>query len=71
MDPQRIKDVYEQLESLEDRLGYRMRARNSPSRATVDQVEDRLRDVISYASELRELVRDLILALAAKPPAQG
>jgi len=71
MDPQRVKEVYDKLEALDDRLGHRIRARSGPSRATVEQVEDRVRDLVSYTSELRELVRDLISALAAKPSPQG
>jgi hypothetical protein len=67
MDPQRVKEVYERLEALDDRLGHRLRARGGPSRATIEQIEDRLKDVVEYSCELRELVRDLIVALSTRP----
>ena len=65
MDPQKLKDVYERLESLDDRLGHRVRGRHpGPSRATLEQLEDRVKELATYTSELRELVRDLVLAFA-------
>ena len=72
MDPKRLKDVYDRLEGLDDRLSYRLRGRSaSPSRATQEQLEDRVRDVSEYVLELRELVRDLIQAIAARQAAPG
>jgi hypothetical protein len=67
MDPQRMKEVYERLEGLDDRLGHRLRGRGGPARATAEQLEDRLRDLVDYTSELRELVRDLIVAIGSRP----
>lgn len=69
MDPQRVKDVYERLELLDDRLGHRLRARGGPARATPEQLEEKVRDLAEFASELRTLVKDLIVALTARPPA--
>jgi hypothetical protein len=69
MDPQRLKDVYERLEVLDDRLGHRMRARGGPARATTEQLEEKVRDLAEYASELRQLVRDLIVAISSRPSA--
>jgi hypothetical protein len=69
MDPQRVKDVYERLELLDDRLGHRLRARGGPARATPEQLEEKVRDLSEFASELRTLVKDLIVALTARPPA--
>jgi hypothetical protein len=70
MDPQRLKEVYERLELLDDRLGHKLRNRGSgPGRLSLEQLEDRVRDLVTYSTDLRELVRDLIQALAAKPPA--
>ena len=68
MDPKRLKDVHDRLESLDDRRSYRLRARSSgPGRASLEQIEDRLRDVTEYTLELRTLVYDLLLGLVAKP----
>jgi len=69
MDPQRVKDVYERLELLDDRLGHRLRARGGPARATPEQLEEKVRDLSEFASELRTLVKDLIVALTVRPPA--
>jgi hypothetical protein len=71
MDAEKLKEVYERLESLDDRLGHRLRGRSSQSRATLEQVEDKLRDLTTYTSELRELVRDFVLAFATRPPGRG
>jgi len=63
MDSQKLKDVYERLELLEDRLGHKLR-RPSAARATAEQLEDRLKELVAYTTELRELVRDLVLCFA-------
>ncbi len=68
MDPQRIKDVYERLESLDERLGHKLRGRGGPSRGSLEQVEDRVRDLVEYTSDLRQLVRDLIVAISSRSP---
>jgi len=70
MNPDKLKEVYERLEALDDRLGHKLRARGGASRATLEQLEDRVRDLTTYTSELRELVRDLVLAFASKPAAK-
>nr|AGC71578.1 hypothetical protein [uncultured bacterium A1Q1_fos_517] len=71
MDPKRLKDVHDRLESLDDRLSYRLRARNAGSgRASLEQLEDRLRDVTEYTLELRTLVQDLLLGLVARPDSE-
>jgi hypothetical protein len=70
MDPKRLKDVHDRLESLDDRLSHRLRSRSAgPGRASLEQVEDRLRDVTEYTLELRTLVLDLLLGLVSKPDA--
>jgi hypothetical protein len=45
MDPQRLKDAYQKLQTLDD--------------------------LASYTVELKEVVQELILAIASKPPAPG
>ena len=68
MEAPNLKDVYDRLELLDDRLGHRLRARPGPSRLSAEQLEDRLKDLVEFSSELRELVRDLVLCFA-KPSA--
>lgn len=71
MDPQKLKEAYQHLESLEERLGYRVSPRISGSRITptVDQVDARLRELASFTLELKDVVRELFLAIAARPSA--
>jgi hypothetical protein len=64
MDSPNLKDVYERLELLDDRLGHKLRARGGPARLSVEQLEDRLKEVVEYTTELRDLVRDLVLCFA-------
>lgn len=70
MDAEKLKDVFERLEALDDRLGHKLRARGGAGRATLEQIEDRVRDLTAYTSELRGLVRDLVLAFATRPGAK-
>jgi len=71
MDPDKLKDVYERLEALDDRLGHRIRMRSGASRESLEQIEDRLRTLVTYTSELRDLVRDLVLAFASRQPTKS
>jgi len=68
MDTAKLKEVYERLEALDDRLGHRLRARGGATRMSLEQVEERVKDLSAYTSDLRELVRDLVLAFATKAP---
>ena len=70
MDPQRLKDAYEKLQLLDDRLTYKVRPRSGGlSRPTPEQVEASLRDLATYTVELKEVVQELFLAIAGRPPA--
>lgn len=67
MDPQKMKEVYERLEQLDDRLGHKLRGRGGPSRLSTEQLEDRMRDLAQYTTELRDIVRELVLVFARPP----
>lgn len=74
MDPQRLKNAYDQLNSLDERLTHRVRPRAGGSllRADTERLEERLRDLAAYTVELKEVVAELILAVASRPaPPQG
>ena len=73
MDPQRMRDVYERLQLLEDRLGHKVRPSRGGSmgRATPEQIEERVRDLGHYTTELRQLVEDLVVAIGSRPAAPG
>lgn len=69
MDPQRLKATYQRLESLDERLTYKLRPRGGGTfaRPGVDQLEEKLRDLAAYTVELKEIVHDLIVAIASAP----
>jgi hypothetical protein len=73
MDPQRLKDAYQKLQTLDDRMTHKVRPRaGGPlTRPSSEQLEQSLRDLASYTVELKEVVQELILAIASKPPAPG
>jgi hypothetical protein len=73
MDPQRLKDAYQKLQTLDDRMTHKVRPRSGGSltRPSSEQLEQSLRDLASYTVELKEVVQELILAIASKPPAPG
>ncbi|HUO86818.1 MAG TPA: hypothetical protein VM617_05465 [Thermoanaerobaculia bacterium] len=73
MDPQRLKHVYEKLQLLDERLTHRVRPRASASlvRPDTERLDERLRDLATFTVELKEIVAELILAIASRPPAAG
>lgn len=71
MDPARFKEAYERLESLDERLTYKLRPRAGLKTPSVEQLSEQMRDVQAYAVEIKEIVRDLFQAIAAKPGAGG
>jgi len=69
MDPQRMKDAYEKLQSLDDRMTHKIRPRSSLSaaRGNPEQIEAAMRDLANYTLELKEVVQELFLAIAGRP----
>lgn len=69
MDPERMKEAYERLRVLDDRLTYQVRPSRGGSlvRAGTEQIEDRLRNLAEYTVELRAIVEELFLALGSRP----
>jgi hypothetical protein len=68
MDPQRLKDAYQKLQLLDERLTFKVRPRaGSLSRPTPEQMDQSLRDLATYTVELKEVVQELFLAIAGKP----
>ncbi len=71
MDPNRLKEAYQQLEALDDRLTHKIRPRSSfTASPTVDLVDGKLRDLAAYTLELKEILREFMLAFA-KPRREG
>jgi hypothetical protein len=69
MDPQRMRDAYQKLQTLDERMTYKVRPRpgGAMTRPSPEQVEQSLRDLASYTVELKEVVEELFLAIASKP----
>ena len=71
MDPQRLKDAYQKLQSLDDRLTWRIRPRAGGPlvRPAPEQLEQAMRELAAYTIELKEVVEELFQAIAGKPSA--
>lgn len=69
MDPNRLKQAYAKLRSLDERLTYKVRPRTGGSlhRPSTDQLEERMRDLAHYTVELKEVVHELIVAIGSRP----
>jgi hypothetical protein len=70
MDAQRLKDAYQRLQSLDDRLTHKVRPRPGGPlvRPSPDHLEQALRELATYTVELKEIVEELFLAIAAARP---
>lgn len=71
MDPQRLKQAYQQLESLEERLSYKVRPRPTSITPSVDQVDAKVKDLANFTLELKDIVREFMLSFASKPKPPG
>jgi hypothetical protein len=72
MDPQRLKDAYQQLQLLDDRLTHKVRPRAGGAlvRPSQEMLEQQLRDLAVYTVELKDILQELFLAIASAPSAQ-
>jgi len=72
MDPQRLKDAYQQLQLLDDRLTHKVRPRPGGAlvRPTPEMLETQLRDLATFTVELKEIVQGLFVAIASAPSAK-
>ena len=68
MDPQRLKAAYQKLQSLDDRMTYKVRPRGTLNRSMPEQLEASLRDLATYTVELKEVVEELFIAIGSRPP---
>ena len=71
MDPQRLKDAYQKLQSLDERMTHTVRPRPGGPlvRPSLEQLEIAQRDLANYTLELKEVVQELFLSIAGKPGA--
>ena len=73
MDPKRFKDAYDRLQYLDDNLTYKVRRHgrtrlHSPS---LEEVDDALKTLGDFTTELKDVVRELFLAIGSKPKGEG
>ncbi|MDA8017813.1 MAG: hypothetical protein MPN21_10230 [Thermoanaerobaculia bacterium] len=72
MDPQQMKEAYQRLEALDDRLSYKVRPKkHSMVQPSPDQINAHLNDLADFSLELKEILRDFMLSFAKKPPQAG
>ena len=73
MDPQRMKDAYHKLQSLDERMTHKVRPRAGGGlvRPSPEQLEQSMRELAAYTVELKEVVQELFLAIAGKPQQAG
>jgi hypothetical protein len=71
MDPQRLKDAYQKLQSLDERMTHKVRPRAGGAlvRPSQEQLEQAMRELAAYTVELKEVVHELFLSIASKPSA--
>lgn len=73
MDPQRFKEAYARLEYLDDSLTHKVRRHNrtrlhSPS---PEELDEALKTLGDYTTELKDVLRELFLAISSKAKAEG
>ncbi|HEV8630649.1 MAG TPA: hypothetical protein VGV61_10060 [Thermoanaerobaculia bacterium] len=71
MDPNRFKEAYGRLELLDDRLSYKVRSGAKARGTSPEQLDVRVRDVAEMVLELKDILREVMLAIASKPGGKG
>ena len=64
MDSNRLKEAYQRLEALDERLRYKVKPKPALSTPSTDQVDAKLRDLATYTLELKDIMREFMLAFA-------
>ena len=67
MDPERFRAVYERLQALNENSTYKVRPKISLHRPSLEDLDQRGRELAAYTVELQEIVTELMQAIAAKP----
>lgn len=67
MDPKKMKEAYQRLEVLDDRLTYKVRSGTRTTiQPTPDQINAKVKDLAEYTLQLKDILREFMLAFAAK-----
>ncbi len=67
MDANRFHQAHERLQALDERMTYRVRPRPHSSHYTLEQLEERYRDLAEYTLTLKEILGELFEAIAGRP----
>lgn len=67
MDPDRFRAVYQRLQALDESSTYKVRPKVSLHRPSLEELDTRGRHLAAFTVELREIVEELMQAIAAKP----
>jgi hypothetical protein len=72
MDPNRLKEAYQRLEALDDRLTFKIRPRSGFTQPSTEQIDAKVKDLAEYTLELKDILREVILSFArrAAPPSE-
>ncbi len=70
MDPDRFRAVYQRLQALDEKSTYKVRPRVGLHRPSLEELDSRHRELAGYAVELREIVEELMQAIASRPQAK-
>ena len=65
MDANRFREAYERLEDLDERFTYKIRPRHG-GHLSVEQLEERYKDLADYTLRLKEIVQELFQAIAGQ-----
>ena len=68
MDATRFKEAYARLELIDDRLTYKVRSKARPgvTAPSLESLDERYRDLAELTLELKDVMRELFLAIATK-----
>lgn len=68
MDPKRFKDAYERLQYLDDNLTYKIRrhGRTRLHAPSVEEIDEALKTLGDYTTELKDVLRELFLAISSR-----
>ncbi len=71
MDPKRFKEAYERLEYLDESMTFKIRrhGRTRLHSPGTDELDEALQNLGDYTTELKDIVRELFLAIGSKPKA--
>lgn len=68
MNPQKMKEAYQRLEMLDERLTYKIRSgTRTMVQPTPDQINAKVKDLAEYTMELKDILRDFMLSFANPP----